>query len=318
MNKTKWVYIGSGNICSSTACSIEKGDHEIVAVYSRNYEKAQDFAKKHNAKAYKTAEEAITSSGADAVYIGTPHTSHKEYAVLALKHQKPVLCEKAICQNSKDTEELIACAKENDTYLAEAMWTWYSDVALTVKKWVQEGEIGEVKSFFADFCIPGIFMNKKSRVFNPQTAGGSLLDITIYPITYIYNLFGYPEKIECKGKVKNGIDIRETVILSYGDLKCTAKGSFDYFHETCRIVGTKGTITVPIFHMGSRAILKNKNGKTVYKGKTDYLTEFTRVSEEIKQGKKESSFVPLSATLNCMRIMDECRRQMALVYPTET
>lgn len=317
MSKTKWLYIGSGNICSSTARSILKGDHEIVGVYSRNYEKAKAFAEKHSATAFESVEEAILKSGADAMYIGTPHTSHKEYAILALKHKMPVLCEKSVCPNLKDTEEVIACAKENDTYFAEAMWTWYSDVALTVKEWVQSGKIGEVKKVFADFCIPGMFMNKKGRVFNPETAGGALLDITVYPITYIYNIFGYPDEIKCKGKVKNGIDIRETVTLSYGNTICTAKGNFDYFHETLKIVGTKGKITVPIFHMGSKAVLKTADETTTFNGKTDYLTEFTRVANEFKSGKKESDFVPFSATLDCMKIMDECRHQMNLVYPFE-
>jgi hypothetical protein len=69
--------------------------------------------------------------------------------------------------------------------------------------------------------------------------------------------------------------------------------------------------------MASKAILKNENGKQVFNGKTDYLTEFTRVADEIKQGKTESSFIPFIATEKCMQIMDECRSQMHLVYPFE-
>lgn len=69
--------------------------------------------------------------------------------------------------------------------------------------------------------------------------------------------------------------------------------------------------------MASRAILKNDNGKKVFNGKTDYLTEFTRVSQEIKEGKTESHYIPFEATKACLRIMDECRRQMNLVYPFE-
>lgn len=69
--------------------------------------------------------------------------------------------------------------------------------------------------------------------------------------------------------------------------------------------------------MASKAILKNKDGKTVFNGKTDYLTEFTRVAEEIRAGKIESDYIPLSDTRACMEIMDECRRQMKLVYPFE-
>ena len=54
-----------------------------------------------------------------------------------------------------------------------------------------------------------------------------------------------------------------------------------------------------------------------YVGKTDYLTEFTRAAEEIAAGKTESDFVPHAATRDCMAIMDECRRQLGLVYPFE-
>ena len=70
--------------------------------------------------------------------------------------------------------------------------------------------------------------------------------------------------------------------------------------------------------MASKAILKNENGKQIFNGKTDYLTEFTRVAEEIRQGKTQSDFIPFDATISCMKIMDECRRQMKLIYPFET
>ena len=69
--------------------------------------------------------------------------------------------------------------------------------------------------------------------------------------------------------------------------------------------------------MASRAVLKNENGKQVFNGKTDYLTEFTRAAKEIRQGKLQSDYIPFSATLDCLKIMDECRRQMNLIYPFE-
>ncbi len=318
MSKTKWVYIGSGSIASKTAESIKKGDHEIVAVYSRNFEKAQKFAKAHGATAYKTSKEAIQHLGADAVYIATPHTSHKQYALEALNLKMPVLCEKPMGITQADVKELIECARANDTYLAEAMWTWFSDVAITVKNWIKSGEIGEVLSASIYFQFPGIMKPKTSRVRLPETAGGALLDVGIYPITYCYNLFGYPDKIDCNGEITGGIDVSEDITLTYGNLKCDLHSALKGLREDCTIVGTNGTIKLPsFFHMSNKAILQNENGKKVFKGATDYLTEFTRAAEEMKSGLKESGYVPLSATLDCMKIMDECRRQMKLVYPFE-
>lgn len=317
MEKFKWAYIGNGNIAASTAKSILKGNHEIVSVYGRNADKAAAFAEKVGAYAASDAEKAAGFKGVDAVYIATPHTSHVDYALTALNMGKPVLCEKPVAVSAPDVERLINCAKENKTYFAEAMWTWFSDVALTVKKWLLQGRIGKVQEVIIHYSFPGIMMPKNSRVLLPETAGGALLDIGIYPITYCYNLFGYPDEIRCRGDVKNGIDISEEVKLMYGDLKCRLYMSLTTLKEDCVIKGTKGKIKLPMFHMASRAMLKSESGNEVFKGKTDYLTEFTRAAAEIKAGKTESEYIPFSSTLACMRIMDECRRQMNLKYPFE-
>ena len=317
MSKFRWMYVGSGNIAKSTASSIKKGNHSITAVYGRNPERVKKFADKYGAKAYNSFDEAVMSSDVDAVYIATPHTSHLEYAKRAMALGKPVLCEKPVAVCEKDVIDLINCARDNNVYFSEAMWTWFSDVALTVKKWIADGEIGEVRNVEIYYSFPGIMMPKTSRVLTPETAGGALLDIGIYPITYCYNLFGYPNSIECNGELKNGIDIKETIILGYDGFRCTLKMSLTELKESCHIIGTKGSISLPMFHMASKAGLKTEEMHRTFRGKTDYLTEFTRVSEEILGGKTESSYIPYKATQDCMRIMDECRKQMNLVYPFE-
>lgn len=317
MDKFRWAYIGSGSIARSTSKSILKGNHSIVAVYSRNFEKAKVFASKVGATAVKSAEEAIDFDGVDAVYIATPHTAHVEYAVMALKAHKPVLCEKPVGVSEEDVNLLIQTAKENNTYFAEAMWTWFSDVALTVKDWVQSGMIGEVKSVEIHHAFPGVTQKPDSRTLNPMTAGGALLDIGIYPITYCYNIFGYPDKIECKGKLKNGIDINENITLHYGDMVCKLLSSFEVFKEKFVIEGTEGKIKLPIYHVSPFAIMKSKKGTKIFFGKTTYLNEFDRVAKEIREGKTQSDYIPFQATLDCMKIMDTCRQQMNLKYPFE-
>lgn len=90
-------------------------------------------------------------------------------------------------------------------------------------------------------------MPKNSRVLTPSAAGGALLDIGIYPITYCYNLFGSPNKITCNGKIKDDIDISETVILEYNGFKCTLNMSLCKLKENCLIKGEKGVISLPTF-----------------------------------------------------------------------
>ena len=317
METFRWAYIGCGSIAEKTAKDILKGNHQITSVYGRNYEKACAFAEKHGAKAFKTAEEAILCDNVDAVYIATPHTSHLEYSITSLKNHRPVLCEKPIGININDVDKIMQCAKENKTYFCEAMWTWFSDVALTVKEWVQSGKIGEIEEIKINYSFPGVLKPKSSRVLTPETAGGALLDIGIYPITYCYNLLGYPNEITCNGTIKNGIDISEKITLKYDTAVCKFNVSLTTAREDCVIKGTKGKISLPLFHMASKATLKNNNGKEIFNGKTDYLTEFTRAAEEIRAGKTQSDYIPLSTTRDCMKIMDECRKQMHLKYPFE-
>lgn len=318
MSKFRWAYIGSGHIAAKTANEIIKGNHIITSVYGRNFESAVDFAQKYGAQAFVDFDKAVDRADVDGVYIATPHTSHVDYAVRAMELGKPVLCEKPVGVTTKDVDILIDTAKRNGVYFCEAMWTWFCDVALKVKEWVDAKAIGEINDVTINYAFPGICKPKNSRVLMPSTAGGALLDIGIYPITYCYNLFGMPKNIICNGTLKNGIDIKETVILEYDSFKCTLNMSLCTVKENCLIKGSEGEISLPVFfHMASKAILKNKSGKSVFEGKTDYFTEFTRASEEILSGKTESDYIPFAATKSCMEIMDECRRQMNLVYPFE-
>lgn len=317
MAKFRWAYIGCGSIADKTAKSILKGEHKIVTVYSRNYEKTKAFAAKHGGRACKSAEEAICFDGVDAVYIATPHTSHVEYSLIALKNKKPVLCEKPVGISAKDVELLIEAAKENDTYFAEAMWSWFSDTSLTLKRWIDTGKIGRVQKVKIHHEYPGLKKKPDSRVLDPMTAGGALLDIGIYPITYCYNLFGVPDKIECEGVLEGGIDIKENIILHYGTMQCELHISFERLNESFVAEGTEGKIHLPMFHVAPAVILKGKKMNRVAFGKTTYLNEFDRVAEEIRQGKKQSDYIPFESTLQCMKIMDECRQQLGLKYPME-
>ena len=87
--------------------------------------------------------------------------------------------------------------------------------------------------------------------------------------------------------------------------------------ESCLIEGTKGKISLPLFHMADKATLKTDQSKQVFHGTTDYLVQADRAAAEIRAGKMQSDYIPFTMTKQCMSIMDECRRQMGLRYPFE-
>ncbi len=321
MEKFRWCFIGAGSLANTVASQLGKsGRHEIVSVYTRNYEKGKAFAEKHGGTAYDTPEKAVTAEGVEGVYIVTPHNAHFRYAKLSLELGKPVFCEKAFTVTAKETEELINLAREKKIYLCEAMWTWFSPSANMTKKWIDEGKIGKIHS--ADFSYHIRTVGYKGRHTDPKRAGGALLDITIYPITYAYRLWGKPERIESKAKLKDGIDLGEDIIFTYSDgFKVNITASInDYIGlEKMVIKGEKGKITAPFFHaINGITCKKGLFRKETFKGNgpkmNSYLDEFDAVAEDIRSGRTESAMVPLKATLDVMEILDEVRAQIGLSY----
>lgn len=324
-DKFGWAYIGAGSIARQTAENIlPTGKHRIVSVYNRTYSKAEDFASTFSGTANDvivpcyTIDEALSAPGVDAVYIATTNDNHYTSAKECLRAGKPVLLEKPFAINKTEALELVSIAREKNLYLAEAMWTWFSPVSLKVKEWVDNGELGDIEHIEINY------VNRVShlypRLFDVTLGGGALLDIGIYPIAYLYNLFGYPTGIHCTGNIKNGIDTDEIITLSFtGGLSVNVEVSIvkSPGYENLIITGTNGTINCPNYHMANRAELIKPAGSIEYEGNGWYDNQFNIVAGEIKNGKLESEYVPLNATLDIMEIMDECRAQMGLRYPFE-
>ena len=316
----RWCFIGTGKLAGIVAKDIlPSGRHQIVSVYSRRLEKAQDFARAWGGRAFADAAEAISAPDVDGVYLVTPHNSHFSYASLALSLGKPVLCEKPLTVTAAEARELDRLARENQVYLAEAMWTWFSPVAWQVKHWLDAGEYGQLQRVVASY-----HMNSKTyapRLLDPQLAGGALLDVGVYPITYLCRLFGKPVSVSCQGVLSGGVDLKEEVALTFpGGSTYTASISIDDFWglERFALIGDKASTSLWFFHGASKAVLKRRGGpREVFRGQGGYLNEFDIAAQEIREGRTQSALVPLSSTLEVMEILDECRRQMGLVYPFE-
>lgn len=320
MDKFRWCFIGTGKLAKQVASQLEKsGRHKIVSCYTRNYDNAVQFANRFGGTAYRDPESAINHEGVEGVYIVTTHNAHFRYAKIALENGKPVFCEKAFTVTAAETDELIRIAKENDVYLCEAMWTWFSPSANKVKEWISQNKIGRIKNASFTYHIRSV--GYAERILDPKRAGGALLDITVYPITYAYRLWGMPEKIESKAVMKNGIDLGEDIIFTYKDFKVYISASIvDYKGlEKMSIKGENGTIKANFYHaLNGVTCQKGLFKKEIFKGNgpkfNSYLDEFNAVACDIRMGRKESEFVPLKATFDVMRLLDTIRDQINLVY----
>ena len=317
MEKFRWCFIGVGGLSNRVARQLlPSGRHEIVSCYRRNKAKNEGWAKKFHSKAYDSAKEAILAPGVDAVYVVTPHSNHLEYAKLALSLGKPVLVEKPFAVSEKEAKELFEYAKEKNLYISEAMWTFYSPVAQKVAEWAKSGRLGKIKK--AEGCFK-VFYNARARMIDPNRAGGALLDLGVYPMTYMYRCFGKPKSMKCFPRIKNGVDYHEAIELQYNGFTARVLAGFDglLYKNYAVFAGENGILKVPEAHRTWHAYIKTKEGTEHCRFPTSYLHEFDVVSEDIKAHKLESELVPHQATLDVLSMMDECRKQMGVIYPFE-
>lgn len=321
MKKFGWAVIGCGNIARGVAGEIIGSENgRIVSAWNRTESKAVEFCEIYGGKPCRSIEEAVTAEGVDGAYVATTHDKHAEFTKICIENGIPVVCEKPFAVNLKEAEEVFSYAKKKNVYVSEAMWTWHNKTANVVRNWVKNGRLGEIKGVFASYAWPMINDgNYNKRLTEPSLIGGALLDIGIYPVRYVYEIFGMPYRITCRGDVVGGVDHNEKIEMDYGSFKAEITVSIRSDEGEYFIVeGSEGRIDVPLFHMAREATLSGRFNEKFNDGeKYLYGTQMRNAAEEISAGKKESAFCPEKNTLDTMRLLDECRRQMGVVYPSE-
>lgn len=168
--------------------------HTIVAAASSSSaSRAQDFLKEvgapSSAKGYGSYAELVADPDVDIIYIATPHSHHYQNAMLCLNAGKNVLCEKAFTVNAAQARKLVDLAKEKNLFLMEAVWTRYFPLSIYVRDLITSGKLGNVTRCFADIADSmdpeNSFADGKHRMVNPDLAGGPLLDLGIYALTWV-------------------------------------------------------------------------------------------------------------------------------------
>ena len=317
----RWGIIGLGKIANKFAtdlASIETA--ELVAVASRNIQNANNFAEKHNAKkAYSSYEELAKDTNVDAVYIATPHSFHKEHAILCLQNKKAVLCEKPFAMNLSEVTEMIQVAKENNVLLMEALWSFFLPHFTYVLDIVKSEKFGKLKSLEADFGFHAPY-NTDSRLFKKDLGGGSLLDIGIYPIFAALATLGEPDAIHAKATFfENGADASCDMVFQYKNAKATLKSTL--LEETPSVAILKfDKATVKLnrqFHQSSSitVIQNNKEEIINFDFKTiGYNFETTHFNNLLRAGEKESNIMTFEFSKNLINTLDKVREIIGLKY----
>lgn len=327
MNKIKFGVIGTGKIVDNfldAALTHEK--FELVAVYSRDIKKAEEFGSKYGAtKFFDNLDEFASCGDIDAVYIASPNSFHASQAILCLENKKHVLCEKPMASNKIEVKQMIEKAQENGVLLMEAMRITVLPNFLKVKENLHK--IGKVRRYFASYCQyssrydkykEGIVLN----AFKRELSNGALMDIGVYCIHPMISLFGEPNGVVSQAVfLESGVDGQGSAMFSYEG----ASGMIMYSKISdsklpLEIQGEEGTIVIEnILFNSAKIIYRDGREEVISINQIDNdmyyeLDEFINV---INSNETESMKNSYKNSLMAIEVMDKIRSQIGLEYPAD-
>jgi len=323
--KFNWGILGPGGIARAFATDLALIEgHAIAAVGSRSLANAQKFSVTFGGTAYGSYEELVTDPSIDAIYVATPHPAHHDNVILALNAGKPVLCEKPFSVNAREAQSMIDAAARNKVALMEAMWARFLPHYANVRAIVDSGVLGPILSIHADhgqrLADQGI-----ARLIDPNLAGGALLDLGIYPVSFAHMILGNPVHITSRAVMTDkGVDGQTSMIFTYEGGAQAVLTTTMIEQTPCRAVvaGVNGWLEIDrtFYNPAAMRVVLNDGSTTEYPNtyKGHGLREQAETFKQlVRSGKFESEILTWKDTVDIMKTLDTVREQIGLKYPFE-
>lgn len=316
--------IGSGMIVGEILKGISEVDGmECEAVYSRVEERGRKLAEQFGVrKVYTDLEKMYADDAIDIIYIASPNSMHYKQAKRALECGKSVICEKPFTVYSKEAKELVELAKKKDLFLIEGITTMYMPNYKIVRENLEK--IGEIKLVLSTFCqyssrYEAFKAGENPNIFNPEFAGGALMDINLYNIYFIVGLFGKPKKIRYyAGKEVNGVDTHGILIMEYPQIICQCTGAKNTWCEnSVQILGEQGYIKIPsASNVCDEVIVVTKEEKKTYnlQQKGHWCIEVEKIAQIIKNKDYEECFRRLDLSIQVVEVLEMARESANLNF----
>lgn len=325
MSNFSWGILGPGGIARAFAKDLTLLEgHRVGAVGSRSLGNAQSFAQEFGGTAYGSYEELVNDSTIDAIYVATPHPAHHDNVILALNAGKPVLCEKPFAVNATEAQAMVDAASHNKVALMEAMWARFLPHYAKVREIIASGVLGPILSIHADHGQRLADQNIP-RLVDPHLAGGALLDLGIYPISFAHMILGNPLSINSSAVMTDkGVDAQTSMIFTYENGAQSVLTTTMIEQTPCRAVvaGLHGWLEIDrtFYNPASMRVILNDGSVTQYP--STYTGHGLREQAEsfrqlVQSGQLESDILSWQDTIDIMKTMDSVREQIGLKYPFE-
>ncbi len=299
----------------------------LCAIHSRNESNAVAFAEEFGAQKYYTSLKLMAEDDSiDAVYIASPNSFHASQAKLFMDNGKHVLCEKPICSNYTELAQLLACAEDNEVLLMEAFKTFCFPNYQELKSLVLQA--GQIRSVYFDFARYSSRYDAHKRgedvnTFKAEFSNGAVMDMGVYSIYPILDMFGAPLQIKAMGTmIPDGVDGEGTVLMKYDGF--TACAHFSKVADSLaysRIEGEDATILIDSIYAPTQI-------KVVYRDKSSKIHDFDKKGNKMRyeidefiacleNGAKQSLKNSHKVSVLGMQVIDEIRHQLGVVYPAD-
>jgi predicted dehydrogenase len=325
MKKINFAIMGAGNIAKFMAETVKKMDTvEAYAVASRDINRAKSLADEYGfSKSYGSYQEMINDPNVDLVYIATPHSHHAQHILQCLEGGKHVLCEKAFTVTADEAKNVLNIAKNKKLLVTEAIWPRYMPMAKTLQEFCASGKIGKIQSLTCNLGYP---VSHIERIKDPVLAGGALLDVGVYTLTFASIVMGDDIKDITTTAIMNdlGVDIQSTITLTYKDnrmasLFCSVLVPTDrmgiiYGEKGYAIVDNINNFeTLRVFNANHELLEQINRPQQI----TGYEYEVQAAVDAINAGEIECSDMPHKETVLIMELMDRIRHSWNMWYPGE-
>lgn len=323
MKNYNWVTLGCGVIANQLAEAMQKEGRNFYGVANRTYSKAVAFAEKYGiTKIYETIQEVFTDENVDIIYIATPHNTHIQYLKEALQHGKHVLCEKSITLNSEELVQAKMLAKEHQVILAEAMTIYHTPLYKKLSELMKNGSLGELRMIQMNFGSYKEY-DMSNRFFNPSLAGGALLDIGVYALSFIrWFMSEAPDQVVSQVKLApSGVDEQAGILLmnSAGEIATVSLTLHAKQPKRGMAAFDKGYIEVYEYPRAEKAVVtytEDGRQEVIECGKTEDALRYEIYDmEQAVSGMADE--MHLDYTWDVMSIMTEIRKSWGLSYPEE-
>ncbi len=263
MKEIHWGVIGCGEATetkSGPAFGLVPGSR-IVAVMSRNRDKARSYAERHAIpRWYDDAMHLVNDPEVNAVYIATPPSSHATYAIMAMKAGKPVYVEKPLAASYADCQRVNHVSQETGIKCYVAYYRRYLPYFQKVKELVDKGAIGKVMNVQIRFAAPprDLDYNKQDlpwRVQKDIAGGGYFYDLAPHQLDLLQMIFGPITRVhgfcDNRGGLYQSEDTVSAAFMFHNGLPGSGSWCFAA-HESAKtdrieLIGDKGQICFSVF-----------------------------------------------------------------------